>query len=404
MPVRKKGNTLERWEVALVKAMLQKGDQGNDQDILAYFTRPTRSINHRAIAEIRTGNRHRQLRPSTEEQLSSFLKSWPDLCPETGLNIRGDELLIKSREAMIAAVSNFNSAGLSFRSELFIVTAVIAWTYLFHSWFKREGIDYRYRQNGDVQKTKEGADRYWELSHCLRNGHLPVSIGARKNLELLLDIRHEIEHRSTNRIDDALGAKLQACCLNFNSFIIKEFGDRFSLEHRLPLALQFVTFGSEQRKVLKGASNLPANLDTLMDAFHRNLTDDEASDPAFSYRIAFVPKVGTKATKADVAVEFVKPGTHAATEISRILLKEVDKPRHTAKVVITRMVAEGYVKFNQNAHTQLWQNLKARTAGKGFGRDGDYPGTWVWYDSWIERVRTHCEENKEKYGFKAKGI
>ncbi len=44
---------------------------------------------------------------------------------------------------MIAAVHTFNSAGLTFRAELFIVTAIIAWTYFLHAWFKREGIEYR---------------------------------------------------------------------------------------------------------------------------------------------------------------------------------------------------------------------------------------------------------------------
>jgi hypothetical protein len=41
MARRPRGRTLERWEVALVKAMLERG-RYNDQDILAYFTRPTR--------------------------------------------------------------------------------------------------------------------------------------------------------------------------------------------------------------------------------------------------------------------------------------------------------------------------------------------------------------------------
>jgi hypothetical protein len=47
MPVRRRGNKLERWEIALIKAMVADGRWPNDQDILAYFTRPTRSINHR---------------------------------------------------------------------------------------------------------------------------------------------------------------------------------------------------------------------------------------------------------------------------------------------------------------------------------------------------------------------
>ena len=43
MPARKRGNKLERWEIALIKAMITDGRWPNDQDILAYFTRPTRS-------------------------------------------------------------------------------------------------------------------------------------------------------------------------------------------------------------------------------------------------------------------------------------------------------------------------------------------------------------------------
>jgi hypothetical protein len=58
MPERRRGNKPERWKIALIKAMVTDGRWPNDQDILAYFTRPTRSINHRAIAEIRTGIKH----------------------------------------------------------------------------------------------------------------------------------------------------------------------------------------------------------------------------------------------------------------------------------------------------------------------------------------------------------
>ncbi len=57
MTVRRRGNKLERWETALIKAMVANGRWPNDQDILAHFTRPTRSINHKAIAEIRTGKK-----------------------------------------------------------------------------------------------------------------------------------------------------------------------------------------------------------------------------------------------------------------------------------------------------------------------------------------------------------
>jgi len=60
--------------------------------------------------------------------LESLLATWPEVDAETGLTLRGDALLIKAREAMIAAVHTSSSAGFTFRAEFFIVTAIIAWT------------------------------------------------------------------------------------------------------------------------------------------------------------------------------------------------------------------------------------------------------------------------------------
>jgi Protein of unknown function (DUF3644) len=397
MSRRRRGNTLEKWEVALIKGMLaRKGS--NDQDILAYFTRPTRSVNHRAIGEIRTEKKHKTIKPATSEELDAFLATWPDVDPQTGLSVCGDELLIKAREAMIAAVHTFNGAGLTFRAELFIVTAIVAWTYLLHAWFKRESIDYRFRGAGGViKKTKAGEDCYWELGKCLQHEKCPVSKGAIANLEFLIELRHEIEHRSTNRIDDAVNAKLQACCINFNDTIIKQFGPQFSLERRLPIALQFVTFDTEQRALLKKASALPPHIATFLDAFDRQLTPDEQNNPAYVYRVAFVPKTANRPSAADAAVEFVKAGSDEAQEINRILLKEVDKKRYTAKQICKMMHEDGFPKFNQENHTKLWKELNAKDPGKGFGKVGDYKNTWVWFDSWVARVRAHCQEHQDRY-------
>src|SRR3546814_4037355 len=130
------------------------------------------------------------------------------------------ELLIKAREAMIAAVHTFNSAGLMFRSELFITPAIFAWTYLLHAYYKREGIPYKYKG----KQTAHGADRYWDLSQCISTGKCPLSEGAKTNLRFLIELRNEIEHQSTSRIDDAVGAELQSCALNFNDALKGFFG------------------------------------------------------------------------------------------------------------------------------------------------------------------------------------
>jgi hypothetical protein len=397
---RRRGNTLEKWEVALVKAMLDRGGY-NDQEILAHFTRPTRSINHRAISEIRTGARHKALKAASAEELDAFLVTWPDVDPQTGLSLRGDELLVKAREAMIAAVHTFNGAGLHFRAELFIVTSIIAWTYLLHAFFRREGIDHRYYKNQDdgsraVDTTKNGAEKYWELGHCLKHDKCPLEKGVRQNLEFLLELRHEIEHRSTNRIDDAVSAKLQACCINFNEVIKATFGQQYGLERRLPIALQFVTFGPDLRMMLKRAGGLPRHIETMMDGFHERLSPEEQGDPQFAYRVAFVPKIVNRASSADLAVEFIKPGSEEAAKINQILVKDGERAKYRPKQIVANMKAKGYRRFTMQNHTDLWRNLKAKEPAKGYGVSM-LDGTWYWYETWLNQVEEHCKQHTDRY-------
>ena len=399
MPVRKRGNKLDRWEIAHVKAMVTDGRWPNDQDILAYFTRPTRSINHRAIAEIRTGTKHAAVKASAPEELEAFLSSWPEIDPETGLSLRGDELLIKAREAMIAAVHTFNGAGLTFRSELFIVSAIIAWTYLLHAWFKHEGIDYRHTKNQGGQKivikTPGGADKYWELSQCLKHARCPVEQGAKDNLAFLLELRHEIEHRSTNRIDDAVSAKLQACCINFNDAIKLLFGPQYALERRLPIALQFVTFSPDQRAILKRAGGLPRNVETIMDGFEKRLTSEQQADPRYAFRVFMVHKTANREPGADMAVELVAPGSNVAEKFN-FALKEVEKKKYLPGEIVAHLRAEGWDRFTMDSHTRLWKKLDAKNLAKGYGAVA-VGKTWCWYDTWLNRVREECEAYPAKY-------
>lgn len=378
---RRPGNTLEKWEVALVKTMLAR--KFVPQDIQAYFSRPTRSINHARISEIRDGAKHKAIKAALDDDLDAFLDSWPNVDPNTGLHLQGDELLIKAREAMIAAVHTFNSAGLYFRAELFIITAIIAWTYLMHAYYKREGVDYRHKRAGIVERTPSGADKYWELSQCVTTGACPLEAGVVNNLKFLIEIRNEIEHRSTSRIDDALGAKLQACCINFNDAIKQLFGRQFALEKRLPIALQFVTFDGVQRKSLLGA-DLPANISTAIDDFHNALTVDEQKDPKFRFRIAFVPKLSGKASKSDLAVEFVKAGSPEAEAVERVLIKETERPKFLPSQIVTKVREAGFGAFNMYDHSKLSAQLDARNPGKGYGVQ--VANSWYWYEGWLEKV------------------
>lgn len=399
MAIRRRGNKLERWEIALIKAMIADGRWPADQDILAYFTRPTRSINHRAIAEIRTGAKHAAVKAASADDLEAFVAAWPEIDAETGLSLRGDELLVKAREAMIAAVHTFNGAGLTFRAELFIVTAIIAWTYLLHAWFKREGIDYRHMrtENGQrvVAKTPIGADKFLELGQCLKHARCPVSQGAKDNLGFLLELRHEIEHRSTSRIDDTISAKLQACCINFNDAIKAWFGTQFALERRLPIALQFVTFNPDQRAILKKANGMPRHVEMMMDGFETHLTLEQRADPRFAFRVYTVGRTANRAPGADLAVELVPPGSDVAEKFN-IALKEVEKKKYLPSEVVAQIKADGWKRFTMDSHTKLWKRLDAKNPAKGYGAIA-VGNTWCWYETWLNRVREECKASPNKY-------
>src|SRR5207249_1513499 len=105
---RASNNKLERWEVTIIKAMMAVTPRKNDQDILAYFTRPTRTINHGRIKDIRDGKKHATVAAASAEELAAFLSAWPNV-DGSGLHLIGDELLIKAREAMLQAVQGFNN-------------------------------------------------------------------------------------------------------------------------------------------------------------------------------------------------------------------------------------------------------------------------------------------------------
>ena len=326
------------------------------------------------------------------------MSSWPDLDSANGLGVRGDELLIKAREAMIAAVQNCSSAGVIFRGEMFLKAAVIARTDLLHAWFRSEGVDYCYRD----KQTPQGADRYWELGKCLKHPRSPVKGGARKNLEFLIDVRHEVEHRMTNRIDDAIEAKLQACALNFNDLLKHEFGAGLDLEKRLPLALQFITFDRDQRSLLKAASGLPPNVEAAIHAFEHGLTEEEIRDPAYRIYYGFVPMVGKEAGVADLAVQIVPPGSPEGFDIEKIILKEVNWQRYPPAKVAAEVRDAGFTKFTKftkftmNDHIKLWKERDAKNPSKGYGCMGDY-GSWVYFDRWVDEVIAYCRGAGDRF-------
>lgn len=398
MPKRDTINKLTPWEVSLVKAMLLRGDF-RDQKIQAYFTRPDRTINHARIGEIRKQQKHKNIKAATAEQLHSYLVNFPNANSSDPKAKESRDLATRSRQAMQLAVQAFNNPIPDFRAEAFIVLAIIAWTYLLHAYLRVRGVDYRYYRQKDgkkeVEKTKSGSEKYWELGKCIEDSSCPLDEGTKNNLRFLVEIRHEIEHRMTENIDDAISAKLQACCLNFDRTIRMHFGEKMGVDGSLAVALQFSTFRFDQSRQLLGATDQPAKLPAIHSAVETSLSEEERKNPNFSFRVAMIQRSANNKGGADQVVEFISPESAEGQAISRVLLKEVEKNKFKPRQVVKLMHDAGFKGFGMHQHTELWKKLNAKDPHKKFGvLLGD--GQWYWYQNWVDEVQSQLKRSAKK--------
>lgn len=312
------------------------------------------------------------------------------------------ELLTKSQEAALAAVQIFNSPVITFKSELFIITMNIAWTYLLHAYFRKKKIEYRYfKQKGKKRifdKTAFGAHKHWELERCLNTGNSLIDKDTTNNLRFLIGIRHEIEHQMTSRIDSSLSAKFQACCLNYNKYAKKLFGEKHGIDRHLAFSLQFSSISQEQINLLPAPNEMPSHIKAFIEGFEGNLSTDEFNNPKFAYRVLFVAKTANHKGQEDQVIEFVKPDSELAQNMNKAytVIKETERMKYLPSGIVERMKNEGYSLFNMQSHTNLWKQLEAKNPAKGYGVI--VQKTWYWYEKWLDQVKKHCSENAQRYG------
>lgn len=312
-----------------------------------------------------------------------------------------EELLVKSREAMLSAVQIFNNPSIQFKSETFIVLSNIAWMYLLHAYYRDNNIEYRYfKQNGQNRKfdrTKKGAYKYWELERCLDDRNCPVDPVSKSNLKFLIGLRHEVEHQMTTKIDEYLSARFQACCLNYNNYIKQLFGDSYGIDQYLSFSLQFSTIKEEHADQLRQFTDLPPNIASYINDFDDALSADEFNDIKYSYRVLYVPKAVNRKGQADKVIEFIPANSPEAEGLNKeyVLVKEREKRKYLPGNVYGAMQAKGYKKFNAHHHTLLWKEKDAKNPKNGFGTQ--VANTWYWYDNWLEEVEKHCKESGNRY-------
>lgn len=309
-----------------------------------------------------------------------------------------DELVKKSREAILAAVQIYNSPQITFKAESFITLAIIGWTYLLHAYYRSIKVCYRYyRYDGKKKvfdKTKYGAYKHWELERCLNDKNCPLDADTISNLRFLIGVRHEIEHQMTDKIDEFISAKLQACAINFDFYITTLFGEKYSLGKELALAIQFSPLTPAQRDSMRDNPHITTNVRNFIVDFEENLPDEAIRSSRYAYRVLFVPINAKREGQADQVIEFIRSDSPLAQDLDKTyaVLKETEKPKYLPNKIVSLMKARGYSKFNIRKHTVLWKSKDAKNPKHGYGIE--IANTWYWYEKWLQEVISYCQQHE----------
>ena len=316
--------------------------------------------------------------------------------------IKKRELLNKSREAMLSAVTIYNNPQISFKSESFITLSVVAWTYLLHTYYANIGIDYRYysikgnSRRKYYDRTKYGAYKHWELERCLNEKKCPLDPDTKNNLRFLIGIRHEIEHQMTKKIDDSISAKIQACSINYNFYIKKLFGDALGVDQDLGLSIQFSPLLEEQKNQLLHNEQVASNVRGFITAFEDTLTADELGNTHYAYRVVFTRVDGKRKNSfTDEVISFLSADDPMAKNIKAeyAIIKETEKKKYLSNEIVQMMKEQGFAWFTVNVMTGFWKNeLGSRD------QYGIYVtrSQWMWYENWIPVIERFCKEEDDR--------
>lgn len=301
------------------------------------------------------------------------------------------KIIEKSREAALSAVQIFNNPLMTFKTESYIVLFNIAWMYLLHACYRSKNIDYRYYEIKNIRKKYElnsdGTKRYWDLMKCLKCRECPLDENTKNNLKFLIGLRNHIVHQNVPDLDAYLSARYQACALNFDYYLVKLHGEKYSLGNNLALSLQFAELDYEQHKIMKDKQNkIPKEIKTYIADFDRQLTDDQIQNDRYSYKLLFIKTNAKSRGQADRVIEFLDPGSEMAKKVNKEYLIKVDreKPKFLPSQVVKKVREAGFPEFKMHKHTEIWKKVDGKNPNSGYGVN--VAGTWYWYEKWIDFV------------------
>lgn len=133
----------------------------------------------------------------------------------------------------------------------------------------------------------------------------------RKNLELSIALRNQIEHRYANldAVADRTAGYAQAMLVNYETFLLDAFGAGAGIggELRFPIYVSSIT-ASDMQEVIRQQARVPAGVRNLLVEFESGLSADVIGDHRYEFRIRLIPQTGSRAD-SDAAISFVREDT-----------------------------------------------------------------------------------------------
>lgn len=273
-----------------------------------------------------------------------------------------------SRREALLAVDLYNRVAAERSLEGFVVHMHLAWLYLFHARFARDGVDYRYRQpNGHFVRVDDEI-KTWELQKCLRQAYPSDTDPVRCNVEFFIRIRNKIEHRYEELLAAVLAGKAQAHVLNFEEAVTAMFGEKESLAQ----SLRFPVFMSD---LSPGAVNalkhvhkrLPRSLVAFIREFDQALAPEVQEDWRYDFRVLLLPQTGPK-TEADAVMRFVRED-------------EMNDEQREARDVVQTIVRNRPVAVQNKGRYKPTKvaELVSDALGVRFTFGGHHPAAWRHY-------------------------
>lgn len=373
-------------EIALMKGLIVH-KQLNDQQVLSIFSHLSRNINSREMGWIRSGQtpRYAGIKPASAEDVRDFLEQYSkveEVAERIGIYEVSEQELsaYQALDYARSAVAIFNNNTILARSQIFVVLMVMAWTYLAHARLRKEGIEPVYLENDDNPVMVDGKPKHWELSYCISRPELALSEGERNNLRFITLLRNEIEHRSTEDINDEVQSKLQANALNFVRFARESFGRRFDLSRGFSFAIQLQSLKAKHTSILKASKGLSKSVAAVNAIVEKDMNSSQFNDPEYAFRVYVVPKVVNNEKKSDQAVTFSPVGSDV-----EMAIKQVEKPKYRMTEVIKLLQDDGVTNASMTTCIDAFKQNDLKNPGKGLAIE--LGGQWFWYPEGVDAIK-----------------